>query len=189
MKNTGTVLICLFFAVLFGIGGAAGIGNLFQYVNGWFETRNWEPVMVEIVATNLEPSRGRRVTTHRVTAEYRYTAGGKNFTATRVGLHDTFDNVGGWNEEQHARFREAMRTGQRIAAWADPARPEKAILDREMRWSMISFMLPFAILFPMISLGALWMMFRSLDPSPERGKKPAKPKGNAAESRSRKKRR
>lgn len=161
MKRTGTVLVCLFFAILFGIGGAASIATLAQFAHGWFETRDWQPVMAEVMDAKLDASRTSKSTTYRVTAAYRYSVDGKPFTASRVGLNDTYDNVGGWAEAQYTRLQDAMRSGRRVVAWANPADPGKAVLDRELRWDMIGLTAVFATLFPLTSLGALWMLFRA----------------------------
>lgn len=61
----------------------------------------------------------------------------------------------------------------------NPSDPTQAVLDRELRWKMVVFLIPFATLFPLVGLGAFyafWKILRSptnadgtdrVDPNPE----------------------
>ena len=156
-QRLGVSLACLLFAAGFGAGGLVGIGALAHHVHGWYTTRSWQPIMVEVTKAELHSSRGRKSTTYRVAAQYRYEVGGKTYTGKRVGYGDeAADNIGEWHEDRFAELDDARKSGQPLLAWHDPKNPAEAVLDRNLRWGMVLFLLPFAVLFSAVGLGALW---------------------------------
>lgn len=155
------LLIALVFALGFGAGGAAGVASLFGHVNGWWQARSWQPVAAIVTEATLEESHGD-TTTYRATARYRYSFGGTEYEGSRVGFSRGTDNVGDWQQNHHAQLDTAKRTGQSISVWVDPANPANSVVDRDLRWPMLAFSIPFAILFPMVSIGALWFLVRIL---------------------------
>jgi hypothetical protein len=66
--------------------------------------------------------------------------------------------------DYHARlFAEldaARDQGRQLALWVDPNAPQRAIYDRGLRWHLLVFRIPFAILFPAIALFCVWIAFR-----------------------------
>lgn len=156
-QRIGVSLACLLFAAGFGAGGAVGIGGLAHHAFGWVTTRSWQPIMVEVVKAELHSSPSRKSTTYRVTAEYRYDVDGKEYIGKRVGYGDeASDNIGSWHEDHFAELDGARKSGERVLAWVDPKNPANAVIDRSLRWGMMLFLVPFAVLFSAVSLGALW---------------------------------
>ncbi|QJW83574.1 DUF3592 domain-containing protein [Ramlibacter terrae] len=43
-----------------------------------------------------------------------------------------------------------------VTVWVDPQRPHRAVLDRDIRWGMVIFHIPFALLFTAIGGAALY---------------------------------
>ena len=54
---------------------------------------------------------------------------------TRIGLArwGGADNIGDWQADWHARLSDALARQQPVAAWVDPDRPERAVLERRPR--------------------------------------------------------
>ncbi len=154
-------IFCLLFIIAFGAGGAVGIAGIGAHAGGWLQTRAWQPVMASVQGAQLSESRGRKSTTYRVSAAYTYSVEGKEHRGTRVGYTDTGDNIGSWQEDRYAELDDARRGGRRILAWVDPQQPGNAIIDRELRWGLVLFMLPFATVFPAVSLGELWILIQT----------------------------
>ncbi len=156
-QRLGVSLACLLFAAGFGAGGAIGIGGLLLHTHGWITTRSWQPIMAEVTKAELHTSPGRKSTTYRVEAQYRYEVDGKEYTGKRIGYGDEMsDNIGDWHQERFAELNGARQSGQRVLAWFDPKNPADAVIDRDLRWGMMLFFVPFAVLFSAVSIGALW---------------------------------
>lgn len=155
------------FAVVFSLGGFfAGLQPLYRTLKSAWEVQGWQPVPAEVLASELQTSRGSKSTTYRVSARYRYTFAGTTHEGTRVGLDDSggSDNVGDWHHRWQARLQAARSQGQPITAWVDPRQPSSALLDRSIRWIMLVFHLPFALVFTAVGLGSAWMFWRTLVP-------------------------
>lgn len=155
----GASAACLLFAIGFGAGGVVGIAGLTHHAAGWMTARSWQPIMAEVVRADLHTSRGRKSTTYRVEAQYRYNVEGIDYSATRIGYGDQMsDNIGSWHEDRYAELDGARRRGQRVLAWFNPNNPSESVIDRDPRWGMMLFLLPFASIFSAVSIGALFAL-------------------------------
>jgi hypothetical protein len=158
-SKIATILFALLFALGFGAGGLLGASNLTKHLWGAIGARNWQPASAIVTEASLERS-GKG--SARVKARYTYEIGNKRYESARVGLVDGADNIGDWQQTQFARLAGAKQSGLPIQIWLDPERPERAIVDRDIRWKLVLFMIPFAVLFPLISLGAWWVIYRAV---------------------------
>ncbi|MBC7982898.1 MAG: DUF3592 domain-containing protein [Candidatus Obscuribacterales bacterium] len=171
-SKIAAAIFALLFAVGFGAGGAFGILSLAGHLNGWWQARSWQPVAAIVLKTELQESHGDS-TTYQVTVHYRYRVNERTYDGTRVGFSRGSDNIGTWQREHYQRLEAAKRAGQSIRVWVDPAQPEHSVIDREIRWGAVVFSIPFATLFPAVSLGALWVLFNVLrTPASESGASP-----------------
>ncbi len=160
-KMKSKIIIVMFasvFAIGFGIGGWFGIKTLALQIWQVVETRNWQPVSATVLAADLVTQKK----TSRVTARYRYRVNGRDYEGTRIGSTDGSDNIGRWHHDQYQLLARAKRNSSAIQVWVDPDHPERTLVDRNIRWAMVAFSIPFAILFPLISLGACWVIYRTL---------------------------
>jgi hypothetical protein len=46
-----------------------------------------------------------------------------------------------------------------VNLWVDPVHPERSIYDRNQRWQLNMFHIPFMTLFPAVGVGALWFLY------------------------------
>jgi hypothetical protein len=153
------------FALAFGGGGLyLGLLPLVRTAHSAWEVTSWQAVPAEVLSSKLVSNRSSDGTTHMVQARYRYTAGGRTHESTRVGLDPTpgSDNIGNWHQQWHARLSKAREGGQMVTAWVDPTDPSRSVLERDIRWTMAIFRLPFALVFTGVGLGALWVFWRAL---------------------------
>jgi len=97
-------------------------------------------------------------TVFAVQARYRYEWAGRAYESTRIGLPGSAgsDNIDDWHHAWDSRLRAARDGGPPVTAWVDPQHPERAVLDPHLRWRKLLFMLPFALLFPLMAAGALY---------------------------------
>ena len=154
--KVATVLLCLAFGAGFGVFGAWSAARLWSHFSAWAAARDWEPVPARILSAGLETRRESEGTTmQRVTAAYSYRFADRDYRGDRVGLTDGSDNLDDWQGRQFSRLDGARASGAPVTAWVDPSRPERAVLDRDIRWPFVAFMTPFAILFSLVAVGAL----------------------------------
>lgn len=162
LKSKKTVvLVALMFAIPFGFFGLFSASNLAKNIGDWSRARNWQSVSANVIDTALVRSTGSRGTRY-VTASYRYRFLEKAYEGTRVGLNQGSDNIGTWHRDMYENLIEAKRAGRLIEVWVDPDNPEMSVVDRNIRWKLVAFSIPFVVLFPLISLGACWIIYRTL---------------------------
>jgi len=161
-SKVGAALFALVFALGFGAGGYFGISQLATQLHGWWQARDWQPVPATVLATELKESHGDDATTYQATARYRYTFQGRGFEGTRVGFTGGFDNVGTWQRDHYQQLVAAQRDNTPVTVWIDPSDPRRSVFDREIRGSLLAFSIPFATLFPLVSLAAFWMLVKVL---------------------------
>jgi len=166
----GARLVVMLFSGVFMLGFGAG-GLFFGLIPildnlrmAWV-VRDWQPVSAQVIDVGIEERRGSKGSRMYVlNARYAYRYGGRDYESTRVGLDHWggADNVGTWHEDWHHRLSDARSREQPVAAWVDPQRPQRAVLERRLRWGMLAFRLPFAIFFTAVGVGAAFVFFRAL---------------------------
>lgn len=85
----------------------------------------------------------------RTLGSYAYSFAGRSFNSTRIGLNDgsSTDNIDDWHQTWYQTLTDAKNNERTVLAWVNPDQPEHALLDRNVRWPMVFFQLPFALLF------------------------------------------
>jgi hypothetical protein len=117
--------------------------------------RGWDEMPATILTAELETRRGSDSTTYEAVATYRYEVDGQTHTGSRVSIHSGADNVGSFHQDTHNRLRRHLETGQPTVCYVNPRNPEDAVLDRSVRWGMISFFLVFALVFGGVGIGLI----------------------------------
>ncbi|HEY8879318.1 MAG TPA: DUF3592 domain-containing protein [Roseateles sp.] len=152
------LLIFALFAIGFGWVGAGALKSLAVLLHNAWTVRSWQAVPIEVLQSELQSSTDHEgSTTYAVRARYRYEWAGRGYESTRVGLAGGgSDNLDDWHHGWEARLQAARDGGPPLQAWVDPVHPERAVLDRQLRWRQLLFLMPFAILFPLVAVGASW---------------------------------
>lgn len=158
------ILIGLLFGVPFFLGGViVGAWPMAETLYNWKQTRSWQKVPATVLEVELDRHSRKKATTYQVTVRYRYEFGAGVHESEKIGLgDDDADNVGSWHQDWHRALKRKMRTREPIAVWVNPGDPSQAVIDRDIRWPKLLFMLPFAILFPAVGIGALWFAWNAL---------------------------
>ncbi|MGV3572173.1 MAG: DUF3592 domain-containing protein [Ramlibacter sp.] len=154
------------FAVGFGAGGIfGGVLPLLEITGNAWSVRSWQAVPGQVLEVEIETGQRRLVTTE---VRYRYTFGGMEYESSRIGIGKAGgDSVGSWQRRWYNRLSDARANGRPVTVWVDPKRPHRAVLDREIRWGMVIFHIPFALLFTAIG-GAAFYAFLYLLVTPMR---------------------
>jgi hypothetical protein len=151
MTRTGSTGCSAAFA-LFGIPfAAAGIGmTVFLYlaVFRWVEMRDWK----ETPAT-IESIKVSRTDTTGTEATFRYEWDGEPYTGDWVSIHPGQDNVGDFQERIADELTRHHDTGKPFRCFVNPHAPAEAILYRELRWPILSFLAIFGTIFTTVGCG------------------------------------
>jgi hypothetical protein len=152
------------FALAFGLTGVlVGIKPIVETAISAWTVRSWQPVPAEVLHTELKESRGSKGSvTYSVQARYRYVVGDELFESSRIGLDESpgSDNIGDWHERWHARLQASQNQGLRLLAFVDPQQPQRAVLEPSIRWPLLLFQMPFALVFTGVGVGASWAFWR-----------------------------
>jgi hypothetical protein len=155
-KKLLSLFVSALFAVLFGMGGLwGGVLPLIDTTKKAYQVRHWQSTQASIDEVELLRKRGSKGgTTFAVKAQYSYTVLGQKFNGTAVGLSDSAasDNIGDWHQKWFNTLQEAKTNERSVPVWFNPTQPQQAMLDRNVRWSLVMFQLPFAILFTAVGL-------------------------------------
>ncbi len=158
-SKTGGLLFAAVFAIGFGVGGyLGGVKPMVSMLYAAWQVQHFVPVSAQLTDVQLKPgSEGSQA----VLAKYRYSFNQKEFESTRVGLHQRgADNIGDWHRQWYQRLKNAKDNGASVTVWVDPNEPKTALIDKQIRWPLVWFLIPFAVLFPAVGLGALWVMYQ-----------------------------
>ena len=161
MGKAGSVLLSLFVALVFGGVGVFASWAIGSTLLEAHRAQDWVRVKAAIDEASLQTSRGSEGgTTYRAEGRYRYTFQGKPYAGSRLGLSKVggSDNIDDWHHEVNARLEDARAAGKPITVWVNPDNPSESVFDRELRWSELVFLVPFALAFGGVGVGALVAM-------------------------------
>ena len=138
-----TSIIGLFF-------GAAGLfflaTTLLPMTRDWVQMKDWQPEEAELLWV-----KGAK---NETLASYRYQILGEEFKGQRVYLAGFKDNIGSYHKRLLHRLQQ-KRGGKRLVVYVNPAEPDQAIIDRQMRWGLFTLMSLFCLFFVGIGSGLL----------------------------------
>ncbi|NJD87203.1 MAG: DUF3592 domain-containing protein, partial [Betaproteobacteria bacterium] len=157
----GSALACLLFAVPFGGVGVFATWAIGSTVHEAWRARDWVRVKATVLEADLRSSGGSDGgTTYQALGSYRYDFAGKQFTGSRLGISQVggSDNIDDWHHEVSARLADARSAGKPVTVWVNPDNPVESVLDRELRWGEILFLVPFSLAFGGVGVGALVAM-------------------------------
>jgi hypothetical protein len=145
--------------ILFGLPFAAvGVGMcvwLGSTILNYFSARNWVETPARIVRTELKVSHGRKSNSYQATAEYTYDYGGQHYKGSRVGLTGGADNIGSFQQNAYRELSLYQQSGKLFRCFVNPARPDEALIYRDLRWEMLAFQLVFVLVFGGVGFGLL----------------------------------
>ena len=148
-KKANAVILCLLFGLPFGAVGVFATWVLFATVSDGLRARDW--VKVAAIVDGYDSGE----------VNYRYRVdgreyGGKRLTVSPLTGSDTV------SEELHSRLTEARSSRRPVTVFVNPQAPAESVVDRDIHWQELLFLLPFAFGFGGVGLGALWFMVHTL---------------------------
>lgn len=157
-KNTGNAWI--FAGSIFLLAGL-GIGFFgFNHVSLWFAARDWQPVPVNILSTDLKINRDDDSTSYKVIAEYSYQFKGLRYHNDRVWLGSGSDSIADFHQNTYNQLRTHLN-GEPFTGYVNPADPNQSVLIRDFRWGYVGFASLFPLIFGGLGASILFMGIRS----------------------------
>lgn len=143
------VLMLLVAMVVFPAAGIYMTCRTAALLVEWRRAKGWVETPATINHLDLDVNRGGDCDTYQVVCRYTYEFNGVTYTGDRVGLSGGSDNIGTWQRDTYERLRRHYGGAESApaACWVNPNDPAEAVLDRSLRWGMVVFSLPFAIVF------------------------------------------
>ena len=150
-SKLGTAVFCLLFAIPFGGVGAGAMYAIAGTIRDGIAARDWVRVRAEV----LDHGGGRVL--------YRYSFNDKSYTGDRLGSNvlGGTDNVDSWHDEMESMLSSAKAEGKPVSVFVNPDNPSESMVDREIRWKLMVFFLPFALAFGGVGLGAFYVMVKT----------------------------
>ena len=155
----GKILVSLFALPFFSVG----VWMLWSVSSTLFEAsqmRSWVPVEARVLSAGYTTNSGDS-DTWEAYAQYTYTYGGANYTADRVNISSGGDNIGDYQRDTGNRLSAAKSRGAPITVYVDPDNPQRAIIDRNVRWGLMGFKSIFLFVFGGVGLGLLIAAWRA----------------------------
>jgi len=145
----------MLFGLPFILGGlAAGWFLYYPAMSDWWSARGWEEVPCWIETTDLKTTRGSKGgSTQQVTATYRYEYAGRTYHSDEVSFYGGSDNIGDFQQRAHAQIRAHAGQERAFCCYVNPARPEQAVLFRDLRWGLLLLLSVFPLVFPLVGFG------------------------------------
>lgn len=163
-RKIATIFGCLLSAAIFGTIGAAASWVLATSLRDAHQARDWVKVRAEVASTLMSQADVKPSAKGRAPGIYRYKIGEQEYTGSRLGTMtvagvDPFDD---WQEEMQAFLQSAASEKRTITVSVNPDDPAIAVVDRNIRWGMLSLIAPFALVFSLIGLASLYGAVRAL---------------------------
>jgi hypothetical protein len=136
----------------------AGLFMSYLYFSGytkWLQARSWEEVPCWIESVDLESKSGDS-TTYLAKASYRYKFAGRTYHGERVSFHGGSDNIGSFQQDAYEQLKPYQGKSQPFRCYVNPARPEDAVIFRDLRWPMQLFLSAFSLTFPAVGAGLMF---------------------------------
>lgn len=156
----GKIVVTLFALPFFAVGVWMLWSISSSFYDAW-QMREWVPIEATVVRGGYDTNSGSDSDTYHAYAEYSYTYQGQRYVGDRVSLSDGGDNIGDYQQEMGRRLQNAAARGTTITVYVDPAAPDEAIIDRDLRWGLIGFKSIFLFVFGGVGLGLLIFVWRA----------------------------
>lgn len=117
------------------------------------DARDWLKTEATLVSTQLKTTRTDDGESQRVIASYWFELDGRKYHSTRVSIHEGSDNIGSYHERMAATLRRSLNEGTSVPVYFDPQDPNRALLDRSLRFELLAFVTVITGLFLALGIG------------------------------------
>lgn len=152
-------MLTLFALPFVGVGVGMLLLSVLPTLHDWWRMRSWQPVDATVLSASLDVHSGKS-RTYSVSAHYRFEVAGRVVEGQRVAISEGADNIGDFHQRLGARLERAQARGETVRAWADPANPSDAVIDRSLRGGLLAFKMVFVLLFGGFGAGLIVFAWR-----------------------------
>lgn len=107
----------------------------------WYAMKSWSATQATLLNVNDE---------NGVQAEYEYYVQDRRHENNKVYVSAFRDNIGSYNHDMYNKLWQAKHQHRSITVWYDPNDPTYSVIDRDMRWGLITLMTGFCSVFILI---------------------------------------
>ena len=152
----------LLFGLLF-----AGVGSFIFYETGWLTLNDWQHMQSwQSGEAQLLSVKGHENDTE---AAYSYQVDQILYENDRVYVASFKDNIGSYHSDLQQFLKEKLRRGESVTIWFNPQRPSESVIDRKMRWGMMTLVIVFCSVFIVVGLLVVFAAFKSGETKRTRG--------------------
>lgn len=128
----------------------------------WHGMRDWTPVEAQLLeAQLLTHTDSDGSDTYRATARYRYRYDGNDYSNDRVAVQGGADNIGDFQQTLGATLEQALARSQSITVFVNPAAPQQAVINRELRTGFMAMAGVFGLIFAGVGVGLIVFALRT----------------------------
>lgn len=143
----------ILFGLMFAGGGVFFLAQMaLPMWQDWQEMRDWTPASARLESVGGSDNETR--------VQYRYQVDGSTYRGNRVGVSEVKDNIGSYHPDMQAYLRRIERGGDALPIWVDPADRGRSVIDRDMRWGLLTLMVGFCSIFILIGLAVVYGSLR-----------------------------
>jgi hypothetical protein len=157
IARIGTFVFSLLFVVF---GGGFFVLMVYPDIGDWMSAQSWQPVNATLLSAELQSHPSSKSTTYEATATYRYRFNGRDYSSNRVALSKGADNIGSFQQSLGRKLERLYQAQQPVRAWVNPQNPGQALINRELRWGLLSLKMIFVLVFGGIGLAFMVASFK-----------------------------
>jgi len=152
-KRRRNVLVMLFGLPFLGFGVGFGYFKVWPEFSYWLDARSWQYTEGQLLSYRLNTAKGSEGgSTYSISARFRFEVSGHIYESSRYGIHTGNDNIGNYHQQQYQRLQRIERDQLPLTVWYDPADPNQAVVDRDLRWGLMLMQAVFAVVFALVGL-------------------------------------
>jgi hypothetical protein len=135
---------------------------------------SWQQTQGSLISAKLSHHSSDDSTTYKAEARYRYRVNGVEYSGERVAIHSGSDNIGDFQQQLGRQLERLHRNQTPVPVYYNPSDPNQAVINRDIRWSMIGFNAIFIVVFGGSGLGMIVYGLRGkrVIDTPEAAEKP-----------------
>lgn len=173
LKNGWFLL--LFSLPFAGVGISFLLFSIIPSLYEWQQMKTWPQVEAQLQEAGLSVNRGDDSDSYQAYARYTYRYQMQDYAGERVAIMGGSDNIGDFQQNLAHQLEQARNNQRPVPAWVNPDEPTEAVLNRDMRWSLLGFKLIFALVFGTVGIGLMaWALLANTGATdhPESASKP-----------------
>ena len=142
MKAFNFIITFAFGAIFLAGGLLIANETAIPYFINWQTMQAWHASKAEVQTVESGKSYTK--------ANYRYQFNGRSYIGNRVNPADFNDNIGDYQQTLQQHLKQAKNNQRPITVWVNPANPNQAVIDKQMRWGLFALMSGFCLVFALI---------------------------------------